>query len=97
MLIQAKKNKVAPVSIFFLLYISRIVVSLTSAQLVTTGKMKTDILISICIAMFVTLLLALPAVLCYIKHKNPFDVKWIGLLYSIYFIFLAGVNSLSRY
>lgn len=96
MLIQAKKNKVAPVSIFFLLYISRIVVSLTSAQLVTTGKMKTDILISICIAMFVTLLLALPAVLCYIKHKNPFDVKWISLLYSIYFIFLAGVN-ISRF
>lgn len=93
---QAKRDRVAPVSIFFLLFISRIVVSLTSIQSVTTGIMNTNILISILISMGITLLLSLPAVFCYIKHKSPFDVKWIGLLYSLYFIFLAGVN-ISRF
>lgn len=89
---QAKRDRIAPISIFFLLYISRIVVSLTNVQTSSIGLMKTDILISVLASMGITLLLALPAIYCYEKHKNPFDVKWIGLFYSIYFIFLAGVN-----
>lgn len=93
---QAKRNKIAPVSIFFLLYISRLVVSLTDVQSVTAGEMKTDTLISILISMLLTLLLSLPAVMCCIKNKSPFDIKWTGLLYSLYFIFLAGVN-ISRF
>lgn len=93
---QAKRDKVAPISIFFLLYISRIVVSLTSAQSVTTGIMQTDILMSILISMGITLILSIPAIFCYIKHKSPFDIKWVGLFYSLYFIFLAGVN-ISRF
>ncbi len=93
---QAKRDRIAPISIFFLLYISRIVVSLTNVQSVTTGLMKTDILISILVSMGLTLLFSLPAIYCYKKHKNPFDVKWVGFFYSIYFIYLAGIN-ISRF
>lgn len=89
---QAKRDRIAPISIFFLLYISRIVVSLTNVQTSSIGLMKTDILISVLASMGITLFLALPAIYCYEKHKNPFDVKWVGLFYSIYFIFIAGVN-----
>lgn len=93
---QAKRNKIAPISMFFLLYISRIVISLTNIHSITTGLMKTDILISVLSAMGITLMMALPAIYCYRKHKNPFDVKWVGFFYSIYFIYLAGVN-ISRF
>lgn len=93
---QAKRDKIAPISIFFLLFISRIVVSLTNVQSVTSGLMKTDILISILVSMVLVLLFSLPAVMCVIKHKNPFDVKWLGFFYSLYFIFLAGIN-ISRF
>ena len=43
-----------------------------------------------------TLLLSLPVIYCYKKHKNPFDIKWVGFFYSLYFIFIAGIN-ISRF
>ncbi|MDE6767609.1 MAG: spore germination protein, partial [Eubacterium sp.] len=95
-LTQAKRDKIAPISIFFLLFISRIVVSLTNVQSVTTGLMQTDILISVLASMGLTLIFSLPAIYCYKKHKSPFDVKWVGFFYSLYFIYLAGVN-ISRF
>ena len=91
-----KRNKIAPISVFFLLFISRIIVSLTNAQSVTSGLIKTDILISIIIAMGINLILSIPALLCYQKNKSPFDIKWVSYFYAIYFIFLAGVN-ISRF
>lgn len=93
---QAKRDKIAPISIFFLFYISRIVISLTNVQSVSMGMMKTDILISVLASMGITLIMALPAIYCYRKHKNPFDVKWVSFFYAIYFIYLAGVN-ISRF
>lgn len=93
---QAKRDRIAPISIFFLLFISRIVVSLTNVQSVTTGLMQTDILISVLASMALTLILSLPAIYCYKRHKNPLDVKWVGFFYSLYFIYLAGVN-ISRF
>lgn len=92
----AKRDKIAPVSIFFLLYISRIVVTLTNVQSVTTGFMHSDVILSLVASMGATLIVSLPALFCYIKHKNPFDVKWVGFFYSIYFIVLAGLN-ISRF
>lgn len=95
-MIQAKRDRIAPISIFFLLFISRIVVSLTNVQSVTTGLMKTDILISIIASMVIVLVLSIPAIFCIKNHKNPLDVKWVGGFYSLYYIFLAGVN-ISRF
>lgn len=94
---QAVRNKIAPLSIFVMLYISNIVVCLTNAQSFTTGLViKTDILISIIASMALSLVLALPAIYCYKKNKNPFDIKWISVLYGIYFIYIAAVN-ISRF
>lgn len=96
MLTNTKRNKIAPVSIFFLLYISRLIVSLTNIQSVTSSIIKTDMLISIIAAMGLNLLLSLPAIWCYKNNKSPFDVKGVNLFYAIYFIYLAGVN-ISRF
>lgn len=95
-LTQAKKDKIAPISIFFMLYISRIVVSLTNIQSVTTGKMSTDVLISVILSMGLTLLLSIPALYCYKNNKNPFKIKWVAYFYGLYFVFLAGIN-ISRF
>lgn len=92
MLTHSKRNKIAPISIFFMLYISRVVVSLTCIQHVTAGDMASDVAISSVMAMLLNLLLTIPAMLCCEKNKNPFDVKWVKWFYVIYFIFLAGVN-----
>lgn len=92
MLTHSKRNKIPPISIFFLLYISRIVVTLTSIQHVTSGDMASDVAISSLLAMLFNLFLSIPAILCCEKNKNPFDIKWIKWFYMIYFIFFAGVN-----
>ncbi len=96
MLNKAQKNKIAPVSIFFLFYISRIVVTLTNIQSVSTGLMKTDMLISLALAMGLTIIISLPILCCCRYHKSPMDIKWLGFIYAVYFVFLAGIN-ISRF
>lgn len=93
---RAQKNKIAPISIFFLFYISRIVVTLTCVQSVTSTMLRQDMLISIVFALGLSILAALPVICCYRKHKNPVDIKLLGLLYALYFIFAAGVD-ISRF
>lgn len=88
----SKRNKIAPSGLFFMLYISRVVVSLTNVQSVTLGAVSTDILISLVISLFLTLIFSLPVIYCFRFHKNPLDIKWLGFLYFLFFIFAAGVN-----
>ena len=89
---QAKRNKIAPIGIFTLLFISRIVVSMTSMQSVYTGSVGSDIVISLVGALALVIILSLPAVFCIKNKKNPFTVKWVSMLYGAYFILLAGLN-----
>ena len=96
MLIRAQRNKIPPSSVFFMLFISRLVVSMTTTQSVTTGVIRTDMVISVLGAMLIASLLCIPVVVCVKKGKNPFDVGWLRVLYGIYFIFLAGLN-ISRF
>lgn len=93
---KAQKNKIAPISIFFLFYISRIVVTLTCVQSVTSNMLKPDVLISIVFSLGISLIALLPILYCYKMHKNPVDVKVVGLLYALYFIFMAGID-ISRF
>ncbi len=95
-MMKAQKNKIAPVSVLYLLYISRIVVTLTYIQSVTTNLMNPDIMISMVIAMGLTIVFALPVIYCSKKHKNPVDVVWLGPFYSLYLIFAAAL-SISRF
>lgn len=89
---QAKRNKIAPIGIFTLLFISRLVVSMTTMQSVYTGSVGSDIVISILGALALVLMLSLPALYCIKNKKNPFSVKWVSMLYGVYFILLAGLN-----
>lgn len=95
-MINSQRNKIAPISIFFMLYISRVVVTLTNMQSVSSGMINTDMLISIVLALGLNLLLCLPAIWCYKNNNSPFEVKGVNLFYALYFIYLAGVN-ISRF
>lgn len=92
----AKRNKISPISLFYILFICRIVVSLTSVHSVSATEINSQALISFVIAMFMTVVFSLPAVFCYKMNKNPIDVKWVSKLYYVYFIFIAAV-SVSRF
>lgn len=89
---QAMRNKIAPISIFFLLFISRIIVSMTTTQSLSSGFIGADMIISIVLALLMVTILSVPSILCVKYHKNPFDIGWISCLYGLYFIFQAGVN-----
>ena len=83
----AKRNKISPLSLFYILFICRIVVSLTSVHSVSTTEINSQALISFVIAMVMTVVFSLPAVFCYKMNKNPIDIKWVSKLYYVYFIF----------
>lgn len=88
----AEKNKIAPFSIFCLLFVGRVSLSLTYIQSVSANVLAGDMLISIVLAMAFSVILALPVIFCCKKNKNPFDIKWLGILYALYFVFTAAVN-----
>lgn len=86
------RNKISPSGLFFLVFISRIVVSLTAVSSLTFGNVGTDILISIVLSLGLTLIYALPAIWCYRKGKSPFETGFTGLLYFLFFIFMSAIN-----
>lgn len=91
-----QRGKISPTGLMYLLFISRIAVSLTNVQSITMGKISSDILISLVLSLAITLFLSLPAIFCITKGKSPFDVRWLGYLYFLYFVFISAVN-ISRF
>lgn len=96
MINKAKRGKISPVQLFFILLVSRLVVTLTYVQTVSVGRFSSDLLLSIAFAFLFTMLLSMPVYLCIIKNKNPLSVKWIAVLYALYFVYSAAVN-ISRF
>ena len=92
----AKRNKISPLSLFYILFICRIVVCLTSVHSISTTEINSQALISFVIAMVMTVVFSLPAVFCYKMNKNPIDIKWVSKLYYVYFILVVAV-SVSRF
>lgn len=88
----AKRGQIPPYNLFFLLYISRVIVTLTYVQTISVGIMASDLLISVAISFVLTMVLSLPAYFCLKKGVSPFSVKWIGGLYIPYFIYKVAVN-----
>lgn len=87
-----KRGKIAPVNLFFLCFISRVIISLTYVQSVISTKMSSDIVFSLLLTAALSLVLALPAVFAVRLHKNPFSDKYVSIFYMLYFLFVAVVN-----
>lgn len=94
--ISPKRGMIPPYSLWFIVFISRFVVSLTYAQSVSAGKISTDLVFAIIIAGAVTLLVSLPAYFCVKCSKNPLDNNYLKWLYSAFFVCFASLN-ISRF
>lgn len=92
----ATRGKISPLELFYILFICRIVVSLTSVHSVSKTEINSQSLISYILAMFLTVVFSLPAIFCCKKGKNPIDVKCVSKLYYVYFLIVASV-SVSRF
>lgn len=88
----SSRNKISPSGLFVLLYISRLIVTLTALSPQNFGDVSGDLLISLLISLGLTLVFSLPVIFCLRKKKNPIETRWLGVLYSLYFIFIASVN-----
>ena len=88
----AKRGQIPPYAIFFLFYISRVVVSLTYIQTISVGFVCADLLISIFCSFVITIILSIPAYLCAKKGINPFDIPVIRISYLIFFIYKTAIN-----
>ena len=93
---KSKFGKISPNQLFFVLFVSRIVVTLTYVQTISVGILGTDFLISIALSYALTLLFSLPVVFCIKNGKNPLKNQIVSVLYSILYIWLSGVN-ISRF
>lgn len=92
----ATRGKISPLGLFYILFICRIVVSLTSTHSVSKTEINSQALISYILAILLTVVFSLPAIFCCKKGKNPIDVKCVSKFYYAYFLIVASV-SVSRF
>ena len=87
-----KKNRIAPLNLFFLLFVSRTLISFTVSSAVLKSRYSFDLIYSALISLVVTIIVSLPAVIMTSKQKNILDNKILSSLYGAYFIFSGAVN-----
>lgn len=92
----ARKNKIAPSGLFCIIFVSRLVVCLTSVHSISNSEIKPCVLVSYALSILLTAALCVPAVLCAERGRNPLDVKWLGAVYFLYFSYICAVN-ISRF
>ena len=89
---EAKSGVISQSQFFFLIFVSRAVVSFTYVQAISVGNFSADILLSFVLSYVAVLLLSLPAVLCLKKGKSPLKNRVAAPIYSFYFLAFAAVN-----
>lgn len=92
----SKRGMIPPYALFFVLFVSRLVVTLTFVQGVSVGKFGSDILISIAISVGFVILFTLPISYCVKKGVSPMKTPAVSWFYSAYFVFFAALN-ISRF
>lgn len=83
---------VAPVNLFFLLFVSRVIIGFTVSSSALKSRYSLDLVYSTLAALAVTALISLPAVLSAAKGVSVMDNKVLRVFYGFYFIFSGAVN-----
>lgn len=91
-MIKYKRNMIAPVNLFFLLYVSRVIIGFTVSSSALKSRYSLDLVYSTFAALFITALVSLPAVISAVKGKSVMDNKILSTLYGLYFVFSGAVN-----
>lgn len=91
-MIKYKKGKIAPVNLFFLLFVSRAIIGFTVSSAALKSRYSLDLAYSTLIALFLTALVSLPAVLCAVSGKSVMNNRVLKVFYGLYFIFSGAVN-----
>lgn len=89
---EAKNGVISQGQFFFLIFVSRAVVSFTNVRAISVGNLSADILISFAVSYAAALLFSLPAVICLKKGKSPLKSKILSPIYSLYFLLFTAVN-----
>ncbi len=91
-----KAGMVAPVNLFFMLFVSRTLVVFTVCSSLLGGKYSVDLMISLAIAAVAVLLLSVPLLVMLRQGKNLLDNRHLSRFYAVYFFF-AGAIGLARF
>lgn len=92
----SKRGMLPPYIFFCIMFVSRIVVTLTFVQGVSVGKFGSDVLISIAVSMLILIILSIPTYLCVKKGITPFNNRVLSVLFSLYFCFFCAIT-ISRF
>lgn len=88
----AKRGKISPGQLFFVFFVSRLVVSLTYIQAVTVGKFDSGVPIAFALSLPFTLVMSIPAAICVKKAKTPFSNSVICVFYLAFFLFFSSLT-----
>lgn len=91
-LIRYKRNMIAPLNLFLLLTVSRMLIVFTISSAVLNSRYSADILISIACAFLIVLIVSLPVMKLIEDGKNIQNNRIISAAYGLYFIYAGAVN-----
>lgn len=87
-----KKNMIAPLNLFLLLFVSRTLIGFTVSSAVLKSSYTFDLVFSTLLGLVMACLVSIPAVMLINSGRNLFDNKIISALYGIYFIYSGAIN-----
>ena len=91
-LTEYKRNMIAPLNLFFLFTVSRMLIVFTISSVVLKSTYSFDIIISIAASFVIIMLLSIPVIKLIESNKNVSNSKIIAFAYGIYFIYAGSIN-----
>lgn len=91
-LIRYKSNMIAPLNLFMLLAVSRMLIVFTVSSAVLKSTYSADILISIMCALLIVLLASVPVMKLIKNGKNVLNSRIVSAAYGLYFIYAGAIN-----
>lgn len=87
-----KRNMIAPLNLFFLFTVSRMLIIFTISSVVLKSTYSFDILISIAASFVIVMLISIPVIKLIENNKNVLNNKIIAFAYGVYFIYAGAIN-----
>lgn len=87
-----KRNMIAPLNLFLLLFVSRTLIGFTVSSAVLKSGYTFDLVFSTLAALAVVCVISIPAVKLVSSGKSIFDNKAVSVLYVVYFVYSGAIN-----
>lgn len=91
-LTEYKRNMIAPLNLFLLLFVSRTLIGFTVSSAVLKSGYTFDLVFSTLAALAIVCVVSIPAVKLSVSGNSLLENKFLSVLYAVYFVYSGAIN-----